>query len=393
MLNIQGNLYKWQDIKCDVLRFKNLLSNQSYVNLSSKNWIDHLSAYLAWQDVGGVLLVNNPLQPPQYQENVTKIIENKKFSKDSICFLTSGTTAPSRLVIQTEKQINHVKNAALQLPGWQNNDEPVSVIPAFTTGFWHLNLIPSVEKDKTIKIITTDKKPNGLGTVLTASADALVRMKNIHKDLDLTGYNYVESGGSQVLPKHANIAFDSGARGFYVVYGASEISSPTLYRITNRNDEYVDCYDWKPISDNTEIQLVNGELWVKGTGICENKEDFDIENGWLKTSDYWETVTPEMVRFIGRRNDIVKINGFQTNLLHIENQIEKEFDFGEIMLRKNHKLGIDYLELLYTNKSTKFKVEDIKNKLKHTVPACCIPRNLVYSDNVPKTPLGKKCRH
>ena len=99
-----------------------------------------------------------------------------------------------------------------------------------------------------------------------------------------------------------------------------------------------------------------------------------------------------MVKFIARRSDIVKINGFQTNLLHIENQIEKEFDFGEIMVRKNHRLGSDYLELLYTNKNARPKVEDLKSNLKDKVPVCCIPRILIYSNSVPKTPLGKKCR-
>jgi len=375
-----------------VLHFKKLLSNQSYVNLSSKNWVDHLSAYLAWQDVGGVLLVNNPLQPLQYQKSAIKNIENKKISKDSICFLTSGTTDFSKLVIQTEKQINYVKKTSVQLPGWENKDDLVSIMPAFTTGFWHLNLIPLVEKNKTIKMLDVNQSPNGLGNVLNTTSGALERIKHLHNNLDLSSYNYVSAGASQVLPKHANIAFNSGANGFYTIYGASEISSPTLYRITNCNDEYSDCYDWKPITDDTEIRLVNDELWVKSSGVCENIEDFDTEDGWLKTSDYWKTIGDDLVRFSGRYSDIIKINGFQTNLLHIENQIEEKFDLGEIMVRKKHRLGSDYLELLYTDKTVDIKVEDLKNKLKDMVPACCIPRILIHSDSIPKTSLGKRSR-
>jgi acyl-CoA synthetase (AMP-forming)/AMP-acid ligase II len=376
-------------------QYKKELKSKPYVNMLSKEWEDHLAVYTAWQEVGGTVLINNPLNPLDFQ---TRTLENmdRLSPKDAICFLTSGTTGLNKIVVNKEKQLLHAARVVQSMPGWDPDDplDYVSTMPAFTSGFWHIVLAPAVMVNKTCTMITPATNPTGLGNVLMTSTGALEQFKLQHPTLNFHGYKYVNAGASQVLPKHADIAFDRGAENFYITYGMSETTSPSLTRVTNIRDKNVDCMDFKPIEGSPyEIKLVDGELWVRGDGVCENAADFNSEDGWFKTNDYFDHVTDDLVRFNGRASDYVQMNGFKASLLVIENVIaESDCINGEVLAVKHNRLGSDYIELKHTDPNIKITIAQIQDLLQDKLPKCNIPRQFTFVDSIPKNPLGKKMR-
>lgn len=375
-----------------IKHYETELKRQHIVELCTADHSEHIAAYRAWQQVGGNILVNNPLNPEQFQADTRENIKQLELSEPSIVFLTSGTTSLSKPVINTRTQVEQALRTSVCLPGWEPTDQLVTHLPAFTSGFWHIVLFAMVEHERSVVFSKPDCNPSGLGTVLCTSAGALDKMRTAHPNFNFTGYRYVSAGASQVLKRHAEYVFANGSEGFYTIYGCTETTTPILTRSSTRLDNAVNCYNFEPITDDYQICLRDGELLVKGAGVCANKEDFELtSDGWFRTGDYW-IQSEDLVQFDGRRNDIVKMNGFKTNLLHVENIISSLTDLGDTLAVPRYRLGSDYLELFYTNSAAQVDRASVQNVLESQLSKCCIPSKFTHIDVIPRTALGKKTR-
>lgn len=370
---------------------KQLLENKIYV-VNTLNHIEHIAAYIAWTKVGGNIFVKSTLLPLTQSQILDEKIKDYKY-ENSICFHTSGTTGVPKLVVHTQEQMYCAALMATNNMGWDSDTRYLNFIPAATSGFWHIVLATAVYNNATIVLgsretLVEDFKED---VNLILVVPALLDMLRINKlPVDLSKFIKVCCGGSVTLKRHAETAFSLGAKKFSHMYGATEIGSPILYRDTDTVDMFVEYLELKN-TDNNEFRIVNDELQVRGKSLCVNVEDFSHDGEWFKTNDLWEQ-EGNLIKFKGRSNDIVKINGYQCSLLLIESILEEHTNLGEALAVPRNSMGSDYIELLYTNDVPVDKTL-LYSMFEKQVPNCNIPRKYTHVNSLPKTSLGKKIRN
>lgn len=367
-----------------------LLSDRIYV-IDSNDHCKHIAAYIAWNEVGGNIFVKSPLLSQVQQFELDRKLAQVNVS-NSVILHTSGTSGIPRLVVHTKKQFEQALTMGTKAMSWDENTRFLNFIPACTSGFWHIMIPPLVETNITMvlgdrKTMHSDLQKDVNSIILIPNVlDYFISSKNI---LDLKRFNTVGCGASKVTSKHAQFLFDSGAKRFVHLYGMTETCSPLLMRENFGMDGYSEYLELKPISDNN-FKLVDNELYISGESLCENYTDFDHDGIWFKTGDLWEK-EGDLIRFVGRKNEVVKINGHKISLVSIENVAEEHTDLGETLACVENTLGIDFVNLYHTN-----KIPIDKNKLKSIfgkyLSKHVIPRKYTHIDEIPRTSLGKKHR-
>lgn len=372
---------------------KKLQDNNIFV-VSSLDHIDHIAAYIAWKEVGGNVLVKNPYMPKEVSEFVDQKLLNFEY-ENSIIFLTSGTTGFPKTIVDTNKQFESLIKVATDSMNWNSDSKWLNVLPAFTSAFWHMVIPCLVEYDASIVLGSRETVVEDLSQDVNLSAFVPGMIDNLRLSkipVDLSKLDNFFSGSSAVLKRHVEFVFERGLKRFTQLYGATETMTPFLSRTTTEPDEFCEYLEFKPLDKETEIKLVDDELWVKGPTICENFKQLDHSEEWLKTGDLWEQ-TNDLIRFVGRKNDIVKVNGFQANLLMIESISENRTDLGETLALVRSSFGTEWIELLYTNKNFEIDKNKLKEIFEPILYKCCIPKKYTYIESIPRNPTGKKLRN
>jgi long-subunit acyl-CoA synthetase (AMP-forming) len=372
---------------------KKLRDNNIFV-VSSLDHIDHIAAYIAWKEVGGNVLVKNPYMPKEVSEFVDQKLLNFEY-ENSIIFLTSGTTGFPKTIVDTNKQFESLIKVATDSMGWNSDSKWLNVLPAFTSAFWHMVIPCLVEYDASIVLGSKETVFEDLKQDVNLSAFVPAMIDNLRLSkvpIDLSKLDNFFSGSSAVLKRHVEFLFEKGLKRFTQLYGATETMTPFLSRTTTEPDQFCEYLEFKPLGKETQIKLIDDELWVKGPTICENFKQLDHSEEWLKTGDLWEQ-TNDLIRFVGRKNDIVKVNGFQANLLMIESISENRTDLGETLALVRSSFGTEWIELLYTNKNFEVDKNKLKEIFKPILYKCCIPKKYTYIESIPRNPTGKKVRN
>lgn len=376
-----------------VNHYKKLLKDTRICMIDSLDHTEHISMYIAWKEVGGNIFVKSPLLSSYENEELNKKLSNMEVN-NSVLFQTSGTTGLPKIVVHTEQQMNQAALMSEQNMGWDSNTIWLNFLPAFVSGFWHL-VIPALVKHNSTVVLGSKQtaiQDLSLDSNLTFLVPAMLdQLKRMNATIDLSKFNMIPTGASQVLRRHAEYVFSNGAKVFGHMYGQTETCSPILGRTTTHLDDFVEYLNLKSVAE-TESKLVNGELWIRGKSICENYKDFNYEGDWLKTGDMWEQ-DGDLIKFVGRNNDIVKVNGFQCSLLAIENAAEEKTSLGEVMAKCRNSMGSDWIELYYTNKETKVNKKELYQKFESFIPKYSIPLKYTYIESIPRNSLGKKVRN
>lgn len=370
---------------------KQLKDSKIYV-VNTQNHIEHIAAYIAWTKVGGNIFVKSTLLPEKQSEILDEKISNYNY-ENTICFHTSGTTGVPKLVVHTKEQMDQFAIMATNNMGWDSDTRFLNYIPASTSGFWHIVLPPLLYHNATIVLGSRDNIISNFheDVNLTILVPAMLDMIRINElNIDLSKFISVCSGASPVARKHVETIFNLGAKQFKHLYGATEIGSPILSKTSTYIDKFSEYLELKDTISN-QFKIVDNELYVKGNSLCVNYKEFSHDGEWFKTNDLWET-NGNLIKFMGRDNDIVKINGYQCSLLLIESVVENHTNLGEVLAIPRNSVGNDYIELIYTNDVTINK-QDLSSILETHVPNYSIPRKYTYVESLPKTSLGKKIRN
>ena len=381
------------NINDQIKECKKQLQEQKVFILSTPDHTEHIATYIAWKEVGGNVLVKNPYMPKEISEFVDQKISNFEY-KNSIIFLTSGTTGYPKTIVDTNKQFESLIKVATDTMNWNSSSKWLNVLPAFTSAFWHMVIPCLVEYDASIVLGSRETVLEDLNQDVNLSAfvPAMIDQLRLSKiPIDLSKLDNFFSGSSAVLKRHVEFVFERGLKRFTQVYGATETMTPLLARTTTEPDEFCEYLEFKSLDANTELKLVGGELWIRGSTICENFKQLDHSGDWFKTGDIWEQ-NNDLIRFVGRTNDIVKINGFQANLLLIESVSENRTDLGETLAVVRSSFGTQWIELLYTNKNSQIDKNKFKEIFEPILYKCCIPKKYTYIESIPRNATGKKVR-
>jgi acyl-coenzyme A synthetase/AMP-(fatty) acid ligase len=368
-----------------------LLSEKIYI-LDSDYHEDHIAAYLAWKSVGGNIFIRSSLLPKEQCEFLNKEIKKLNVS-NSIMMHTSGTTGFPKIVINHERQIAQAIKMSTSVLGWGKDTKFLNFLPPFTSGFWHIVLPEIIHHNCELILGNKNNIADSfdLNVNLTVLVPALVDLINARKiPVNFDKFQKLLLGGAQVLNRHAEFIFNNSARSLVHAYGTTEICSPILCRETNHKDDFVEYIELSPHAD-AKSKLVNGELYIAGDSLCSNYTDFKHEDEWFITSDIWEQ-KDNLIKFVGRSNEIIKINGYQCSLLLVEKIAEEKTNLGESLAVLRNSIGTDWVELYYTNKN-EINVKELKEIFKDFLVPCNIPRKYTYIDQLPRNGLGKKIRN
>jgi acyl-coenzyme A synthetase/AMP-(fatty) acid ligase len=378
-----------------VTQYKKELKNNRIFTISSPNPLDHIACYVAWKEVGGNILVKSPFLPKQQSEYVDQKIKTYEY-ENSINFLTSGTTGIPKIIVNTPKQLENIEKMSLGVYNWNSNTSMLSIqIPPFNSGFWHMFALPLVKSNS--KIIFTSKETfledmNQQDVNISLFvAPLLEQLRTSNVKIDFSKFDMVYTGASQVTKKMSKYVFDHGGKAINHIYGATEIGTPILNKLSYIGDEFVEYLELKSNCINSEFKLVDDELWIKSPSVCENINECSHSDNWLKTGDLWEQ-NGDLIKFTGRSNEVLKINGYKTSLLLIEKITQEYSDLGETLAKVNVKWGSEYIELFYTNKNSVIDKNKLKSIFEPFLSKYSIPKKYTYIESIPKTALGKKIR-
>lgn len=368
------------------------LKTKHILNLTTNNVLDHIGAFVAWKNVGGNILIKSPSLSDEHKSCLDIKVKNYNLS-NSVCFHTSGTTGVPKLVVHKEQQFNEALKMSKSCLEYDVKTKFINFIPGSTSGFWHI-VLPAIYSENaelhlgSLQTIKNDLESN---CNLTVIVPAIIDYLRVHKiPVNFSKYNKVAVGASAVFKRHSDFLFENSCKKFIHMYGATEICSPILARETTHNDDCVEYLELTPRS-NSEFRIVDNILQVKGQSLCENFKDFDHEGDYFITNDMFER-KGNLIKFLGRSNEVVKVNGNQVSLVYIESLAESNFNLGEVLAVPRHTSGSDYLELFYTNIEANIDRKHLIDFYKNHLPKFAIPRKFTYIEKIPKNELGKKTR-
>ena len=338
--------------------------------LCSVDHYEHISAYKNWKENGGDVAIISPWLPKKQQDYLIEKF-NQAEKNNNIFMHTSGTTGMPKLIKFTHADFERIRKKSDKSIGWNENTRFLNLLPAFTSGFWHIVIPSAIEHNSEIIFSSKEtikeglkQKPNEVITV-AGMLDQL-RINQIPFPFEM--FNKICCGASQILDRHVDYVFDNGGKAFNNLYGATEIGSPVLSNLTYKKSEY--------------------SKWLTADELCEFDNGELIYNGH-RTGDKF-IVDGNMIKYAGRTNDIVKINGYTCNLLDIENIIEEHIGQGMALAIPKNKMGTDYIEVEYTHGT--IDQSKLKTILLENIPSCNVPKKYTKVENIKLNALNKKIR-
>jgi len=380
-------LGKEQHISDKILDYKNKLKIQKVVVLETVDTLDHIACFTAWIEQGGNIFILSPFNPKKYRDHLLNEIKKLDLENNAI-FQTSGTTGNPKLVVNDRENFIATSDLATNFLDIDRQTVFLNLVPSFTSGFWHIVMPALIFNQSTIILGQKDTLIEDLDndcttTLMVPGLIQLIKYRNI--DVDFSRYGRIGIGSSQVRQSHAEFMFGNGCNELVHLFGSTESGSPTLGHATKKLEQYS---NYLRLNENTKLSD-EGELLIKGQSLCRNYKNFDHEGEYYRTGDMWDR-DGDMIVFKGRRNEIVKMNGYKTSLLHIESVIEENTTLGACMAIVRHSHGSDWIELRYTgNEPDKNRMKEV---LKDLLPDCNIPRKYTRVEEIPVNALNKKIR-
>jgi len=367
------------------------LKSEKILNLTSTDQLDGVATYLAWREVGGTVICKNPMLPKEHSDSIDEKLKDYDI-ENKLVLHTSGTTGLPKVVLYSEETLDQSHRMSCTNK-WHNKSNFLSLFPNQNLGFWTYAMSNVVAHDCDITLIRRENLvPDLMASKCTQTflfTPFFDVMKGQGFQVDFSTFEEVSLGGAKVTERHAQYAFDGGAGSFSNMFGTTEASCPLLKRHMESMDDWDPSLILETFTDNYELKMDGEELLVRGANMCANADDF-LEDGWFRTGDMFD-VDGKNITFTGRKNEWVKINGNKSSLLLIEDVTERA-GLGETMAVIRNLKGIDYVEL-YHSASVNVDKNEMKEKLKDSLPDYCIPRKFTHIETIPRNAIGKKVRN
>ncbi len=376
--------------------YRQALRSQQTVIINSVDHCEHIAAYLAWQDTPGKILVMHPLLSTSDQQYLTSGVDNYQNVSDAVFFHTSGTTGCPKIVQYGRSHFSICSAVNIKTFQVDTATKFLNVIPPFTSGFWQHTLPMFCQTGFELHLSSLDKL---IQDITSTDFDVTFWIPNLsdylqnsQHPMDFNSFRSIQLGGSVVKNRHFDFLFKNGAKIVGQCYGSTENGIPTLNRMVTKDDQLYEYINLSPLTDGVKLKIQNQELLVQSPSLCENFKMYDHVDDWRCTGDLWDQ-QGDLIKFIGRKDDMVKVNGFQTNLLSIETWFEEHGSAGECSAKVKNIGGSEYIELTHTRVLTQADQSNLKSQAQEIFSKFSIPAKFTLVDAIPKTALGKKQRH
>ena len=313
----------------------------------------------------------------------------KRYSQSGVAFLTSGTTAESKIILHSwENLIKNAKNAG-DVQQINENSIVLNTLPLCHSGGLGMQAIAALTRGAhlilstkfPLKILINEK--NISHTIFVPS-----HLKLIKSYFGKFKIPHVLTGSVPVKTQVLESLKLFGDQ-IYSVYGLTESGPFVSYFINDEKfKEGTLSYLGSPLPEFTLSNTDSGELCIESplNGQILKDENF-IPIKKLETGDKI-IIEDNDLFFEARLKNIINYGGLKINALEIENAL-LEISFikdAAIVGVEDSIYGEIVKAFVVTNKQDKLK---IKNELLKTLAEFQIPKEFSFVEEIPKTIIGK----
>ncbi|TDL75284.1 long-chain fatty acid--CoA ligase [Rhodococcus qingshengii] len=366
----------------------------------------------------GSLQLNELLK---YEGNTSRLDQYKLDVKEddtAIVIYTSGTTGKPKGTLITNRSILESAKAQADHLSLGENDCTVGSLPlnhvggitcavhALLVKFGSIVLVPEFIPEKVLQVIDR-VKPTMFGGVPT-----MYLMLCNHKDIDkydLTSIKIGIVGGSNVDRSQCELIDRHFPNARIVnLYGLSETSGACIMTRLTDSVERVQESIGVPIGD-FKIKIVDceqnelphgevGELAIKGN--CRAKGYFGLEeetkltfsdDGWLYTGDMGYLDHEGYLFLKGRKKEMYIQGGYNVYPVEVESILmsHPKVSFAAGIGVPDHFLGEVGLYYIIPKEGAVISEEEVKVFCKQHLADYKVPKQIVFTMNLPQTPAGK----
>ncbi len=418
-----GAAYVPIDAESPVERMSFIIDNaQPKAIIIEEALVDVLKPYLKTYAIqidlplGGLVLVINGSSDENLIEQPNDL---------AIILYTSGSTGTPKGVMITHKNIISFVNWSNELLDVSHEDVFSSIAP-YHFDLSTFDLYVSMMNGAHLILIdaATSRNPRMISSliaqrkisVLYATPSFLKLMLRFGKieRFDHTSIKHVLFAGEVFnIESFKEIKEKWSTGDFYNLYGPTETNVVTYYKIPNvidgRQSTFpigLPCpYAKSKLYDdkNTASLIKEGELFIKGSSVSPGYWNNSAKNAdvfikddegeiWYKTGDWVRLDESGNYVFIGRKDRMVKKNGYRIELAEIESSLQKHANiFEAAVIAKEHEGKIE-ISAFYQLKETYNKALQILELNEHCfkfIPKYMLPDKFVCLSSIPRTSTHK----
>lgn len=166
--------------------------------------------------------------------------------------------------------------------------------------------------------------------------------------------------------------------------------------VTIRGEGFKDLGQWV---SPAEIAEHTGEICVKGPQVMRgywNRQEETantIRDGWLRTGDIGNMDSNGRITITDRQKDMILVSGFNVYPNEIEAVLQSMPEILEcgVVGVPNEKSG-ERVKAVIVKKDPSLTVEQVKAFCRQNLTGYKMPKEIVFVDSIPKTPVGKILR-
>jgi O-succinylbenzoic acid--CoA ligase len=153
-------------------------------------------------------------------------------------------------------------------------------------------------------------------------------------------------------------------------------------------------YDGTPLP-GVSVRAVDGELWVRGPTLLRcyrDGTDPKTPDGWFPTGDAGSVDSDGRVHVVGRLGDVIVTGGEKVWPDAVERLLRRMPGVREVAVagRPDPEWGARVIAwIVPASASSAPTLDQVRDAVKHELPAYCAPKQIVLVDSLPRTAVGK----
>ena len=177
-------------------------------------------------------------------------------------------------------------------------------------------------------------------------------------------------------------------------YGLTESNRSAM--IEYHDTEHLDSIG-KPIADNVQIKVIDGEICVHGNqtmvGYLDPEDNKDaFVDGFFRTGDCGYISDEGYIYLTGRLKEMISVGGEKVSPVEVEEAIYNLGGAESICVGHPHEMLGESVKAFILKGSTNLSFDQIDSKLKAFLPFYKCPTIYEWIDKIPVNSLGKKQR-